>query len=122
VKNTVHVMYECGHWTEIIKNRLPLKRSIVQCKTCKRYCHPKHIMMKEYHVRCADCRVSRWFGQNMQRAIEFVANHPHAHCVIEYDTITMDGRGSAFRKRDLSAEFNSGTLFPVKTEEEPPPF
>lgn len=52
----------------------------------------------EVHMFCADCRMSRWYGQGWSRgkaaAERHETNHPHHRTFVVWDQITRDGRGT----------------------------
>lgn len=54
--------------------------------------HPQAV-----HMFCADCRISRWYGQAMSRGISAAERHrennPHHRTFVVWDDVTRDGKG-----------------------------
>lgn len=50
------------------------------------------------HMFCADCRMSRWYGQAMSRGIGAAERHrennPHHRTFVVWDEVTRDGKGT----------------------------
>lgn len=53
----------------------------------------------ELHMFCADCRMSRWYGQRLSTAKSAAERHeennPHHRTFVTWDVVTRDGKGIA---------------------------
>lgn len=101
--NNVEVRLACRHQVRVNWNRKD--DDIAFCRW-HGWQHIRVVFPNEWHMFCADCTMSRWFGQSSSRAkaamIRHVENHPHHRVFALVDTVTRDGKGIK-RAETLSA-------------------
>lgn len=81
---------------------LPELREYMTCPVCSTRRRLLAVETREYHIKCDDCRFSRWCGQDEPGARRTAARHNANHVVhIDYQSVTdvkLTVRGMFSRK------------------------
>ena len=96
--NQVQVTLACSHTRRFVFGSVPGNGDMITCRfdgdqpvtTVHTY---------EWHVRCHECRYSRWMGQNETEARRLHRSHNYLteHTVgVAYDRVTKNGKGTVF--------------------------